>query len=139
MLEQEFQEIITSVHKTFEHYRHWFIFFAGVNLVGYGWFAQQLAENKNVAKWVILIICLYFVFHQILAFIVSRKLVNYLESRKNRLTLLLKELDSNTQYNINAQVACPIDLYVSVLKLTMKTFPSMVFLWVAFTILAFNK
>jgi hypothetical protein len=139
MLQNEFQEIEKSIHSIFTHYLTWFTFFSGVNLAGYGWFAQLLAERKAVAKWLILIICIYFVFQQILALAASQQLISYLKSSQKRMILLLTELDQDSGYQIKAQIASPVELYIRVTKLIMSTFPSMIFLWVAFTIFAFLK
>ena len=146
MLLNEFEEITKSVHQTFEHYRHWFIYFTGVNLVGYGWFAQQLVQNKSVAKWFVFIVFLFFLLQHILADRLTNKLVDYLKSCKIRSTLLLEQLDKKRLSELDekhlpefkANIACPFDLYIKVLELAKITFPSMFFLWLAFTIFAFK-
>lgn len=139
MLQNEFQEIEKSIHSIFTLYVTWFTFFTGVNLAGYGWFAQLLAESKTVAQWLVLIISLYFVFQQIIALAASRQLIFYLKSSQQRMLLLLPELDQNSNYQIKAQIASPVELYIRVTQLSMSTFPSMIFLWVAFTVFAFIK
>jgi hypothetical protein len=139
MLQDEFKGIEEAIHSTFAHYLTWFTFFTGVNLAGYGWFAKQLAENENVAKWVVLIVCIYFVFQHTIALAMSRQLMLYLQSSQQRMILLISELDRKSNYKIKAQIACPFELYIRVVTLAMTTFPSMIFLWVAFTTFAFLK
>ncbi|MEO1669275.1 MAG: hypothetical protein AAFR77_00600 [Cyanobacteria bacterium J06631_2] len=123
-----------------EQYVNWFIFFTGVNLAGYGWFAVQLAENKYIAKWVIFIVCLYFAFQNLIAVFASRKFIDYLKSFQKRSIVLISEINETNIGNtkkVKIEVACPFNLYISWIKLAISTFPSMILLWVAFTIFAF--
>ena len=140
MLQQELSEIATSSRGMFAHYLNWFTFFVGVNLAGYGWFAKELVnDQQHVARWVILIVCIYFLFQHVVAFIASNALIAYLTRARERMSRIVTELDRQSPTGLPPEVGCPNDLYERMIRLARTTYPSMIFLWIAFTLFAFLR
>ena len=124
----------------FAHYLSWFTFFTGVNLAGYGWFAKELADDHgHIARWVILIVCVYFVFQHVVAFVASNALIAYFVRARERMTRIVSELNRQSPTEFPAQVGCPNDVYERMIRVARTTFPSMMFLWIAFTTFAFLR
>lgn len=139
MLATEYKDTIDSVRSLFGNFIGWFTFFTGVNLAGYGWFAKQLVDNAPVARWVILIVCIYFVFQHVVAWYATDHLTKYLIGSQSRLEQILPEIAKTSEAGMTPQIGCPLSLYIISVRSMRATFPSMVFLWAAFTVFAFTK
>lgn len=139
MLNTEYKDTIDSVRALFGNFIGWFTFFTGVNLAGYGWFAKQLVDNAPVARWLILIVCIYFVFQHIVAWYATSHFTRYLIAAQSRLELILPEIAKDVATTITPKIGCPIDLYITAVRSLKATYPSMVFLWATFTVFAFLR
>jgi hypothetical protein len=137
LLEKEYDGLTDMLKTTIGQFLSWFTFFTGVNLIGYGWFASQLAANKGVARWVILIVCIYFLFQHALAYHGTNLIIRLFESTRERMQLLLDEMHRIDPPPRPAHIASPISAYIATLGLLRHTFVSMAILWIAFTAYAF--